>query len=165
MVDNSDGNYNEIATGVTSTSYTQTGLQAGTLYKFRVRARNTFYFSDYSSEFSIIAATIPSQPSAPTTALNDDGSQVVITWDLPSDLGGLPSIDGFKLEVKTSTGTFEKDMINCNAENSSSTTCSIPVSALKSSPFNLDNSDSVYARVTAVNSIGDSPTSEEGNGA
>ena len=135
------------------------------MYKFKIRARNAVDFSDYSSEFSIVAATISSQPSAPTTTLSGDGSQVVFTWNVPSDLGGLPSIDGYKLEVKTSIGTFEKDLTNCNAESSSSTTCSIPVLALRSDPFNLGDSNSVYARVTAVNSIGDSTTSVEGNGA
>ena len=115
MDDNNDGIYSEIATGVTSTSYTKTGLSAGTSYKFRVRARNSVDFSDYSSVFTIVAATVPSQPNAPTSALNGDETQVVFSWTLPSDLGGL-TIDGYKLEIKTSSGTFEKDLTDCNAE-------------------------------------------------
>lgn len=70
--DNNDGNYSEVATGVSSTSHTETGLTEGTSYKFRLRARNSVGFSSYSSVITIVAATIPSQPSAPTTALSGD---------------------------------------------------------------------------------------------
>ena len=59
MDDDNDGVYQEIATGVTSTSYTKTGLSAGAEYRFRVRARNNIGFSSYSSLFLIVAATIP----------------------------------------------------------------------------------------------------------
>ena len=38
-VDNDDV-YTEVATGITATSYTETGLIAGTTYVFKVRARN-----------------------------------------------------------------------------------------------------------------------------
>jgi len=87
---------------------------------------------------------------------------------LPSDNGGL-SIDSYKVEIKTSIDTFEKDTTDCDAENNvsiiSSRTCTIPVSSLRTSPFDLANSASVYARVTATNTIGDSSSSPEGNGA
>ena len=56
---NNDDVYSEVASGVTLTSYTETGLSAGTTYKFRVRARNSVGLSDYSSFFSIVAGTIP----------------------------------------------------------------------------------------------------------
>ena len=60
-------------------------------------------------------------------------------------------------------------MTDCDAENSStiisSRTCTIPVSTLRAGPYNLIDSDSVYARVIAFNSLGDSVTSAEGNGA
>ena len=44
-------------------------------------------------------------------------------------------------------------------------TCTIPASVLRISPFDLITSDSVYARVTAINALGESSTSLEGNGA
>ena len=59
MDDNNDGVYSEVASGITTTSYTKTGLSAGTTYKFRVRARNGVGLSVYSSVFSIVAGTIP----------------------------------------------------------------------------------------------------------
>ena len=57
---------------------------------------------------------------------------------------------------------FSVDNTNCPA--TSSTSCSIPISTLRASPFNLDDSDSVTARVKATNTIGDSGFGS-GNGA
>jgi len=157
MDDNNDGSFSLVASGITATSFVQTGLLAGTSYNFRVKARNAVGSSSYSAVFTIVAATVPSQPSAPTTTLSGDLASVVIAWTPPSDLGGL-SISSYKLEIKTSTATFEKDLTNCDAETSSSIlssrSCSIPVATLRSSPFNLTNSASVTARVTTYNAIG-----------
>ena len=49
----------EIATGVTLTSFTKTGLSGGNTYVFRVKARNIVGLSSYSTTISIIAGTIP----------------------------------------------------------------------------------------------------------
>ena len=59
MDSNNSGSYTEVSTGVNSLSHTQTGLSEGISYKFRVRARNTIDYGDYSSVFTIIAATKP----------------------------------------------------------------------------------------------------------
>ena len=168
MDDNNDGVYSQVATGVTSTSHIETSLTSGNTYAFRVRARNAINFSNYSAVFSIVAATVPSQPSAPTTTLSGDKTSVIIDWNPPSDLGGLTT-DGYKLEIKTQSGTFEKDLTNCDAETNatiqSATSCTVPITTLRASPFNLVDSDSIYARVTAFNAIGNSAVSQEGNGA
>ena len=132
-----------------------------------MRARNSVDSSLYSSTFTIVAATVPSQPSAPITSVNNE-FEIGISWTNPSDLGGL-SISGYKLEIKTATGTFEKDLTNCNAESNSSIisarTCVIPTTVLRSLPFSIGDSDIIYARVTAINSIGESSLSSEGSGA
>ena len=47
------GNFVEIATGVTQTSYTLPGLLENTSYQLRVRARNSVGYGDYSSVLSI----------------------------------------------------------------------------------------------------------------
>ena len=168
MDDNDDGSFTLVASGITSTSYVQTGLTAGTSYNFRLRTRNEVGFSSYSTTFTIVVATVPSQPSAPTTTLSGDSANVVVAWTLPTDLGGLSTLS-YIVEIKTSTATFEKDLTNCNAETSSSIqssrSCTIPVASLRSSPFNLVDSASVTARVTATNLIGSSAVSSEGNGA
>ena len=163
MDDDNDGFYSVVATGFASTSHTETGLSAGSSYKFRVSARNSVGYSTPSSVLTIVAATVPSQPSAPTTTLNGETS-FTIDWNPPADLGGL-AINGYRLEVKTSTSTFSIDSSNCDAENDSTviaaTQCTILVSTLRASPFDLADSADVIARVTATNSLGDSAISTE----
>lgn len=84
---------------------------------------------------------------------------------MPTDQGGL-TVSSYKLTVKTNTGTFEKDLTNCNAESSSTIinarTCTIPVATLRAHPFNLADTNPVVAVVTATNDIGDSASSSEG---
>ena len=54
----------EIATGITGTSYTVTSLTTGTAYWFEVRARNVIGYSDLSVGLSIIAAELPDPPTS-----------------------------------------------------------------------------------------------------
>ena len=167
MDDDNDDVYVEVATGVTLTSYIKTGLSSGVSYRFRVRARNLKDLGTYSAPFTIVAATVPSQPSPPVTT-NDGETGIIITWSAPTDSGGI-TLDGYKVEIKTSTSSFELDSTNCDAENNSSIrdarTCTIPVDVLRDLPFNWGNSDSIFVRITAVNDVGDSTPSAEGNGA
>jgi len=48
----------------------------GTVYSFRVEARNAYGYSTYSAEVSVLAATIPATPSPPTSTIS--GSWVLI---------------------------------------------------------------------------------------
>ena len=48
-----NGSFAEVASSLTETSYTQTSLSENTDYKFRVRARNSLGFGDYSSELEL----------------------------------------------------------------------------------------------------------------
>lgn len=48
---------------------------------------------------------------------------------------------------------------------STSTTCSIPVTVLRSEPYSLEWGSSVFAKVYAINIYGNSLESEEANGA
>ena len=90
-------------------------------YKFRVNARNAVGFSSYSTIFTIAAATVPSRPSAPTTTVSGEYplTRIVFDWTLPSDTGGL-TISSYKLEIKTSTSTFYREIANCDAETNAS---------------------------------------------
>ena len=45
-----------LESGISVTSYTATGLTTGVIYHFKVQARNSYGFSDYSNEVSILAA-------------------------------------------------------------------------------------------------------------
>ncbi len=80
-------------------NYAKTGLSAGTTYKFRVSARNSIGSGTSSTEFSIIAGTIPSTPDAPTTTYNGVTDTVLIDWNIPSDAGGL-LITGYVLQIQ-----------------------------------------------------------------
>ena len=165
---NNDDVYDQVATGVTATSYTKTGLAAGSTYRFRVRARNVVEYSVYSSVFSIVAATIPKDQGAPTTSVIDE-YKISISWDLPIDQGGL-DITGYKVEIQTATSTFKQDLTDCDAENDSTIistrTCIVRVDeTLRQSPFDLQNHALVFARVTSINDIGVSAVSSGGTGA
>src|SRR6266540_3823450 len=80
----SGGPYSQVASGVTSTSFSDTGLAAGTTYFYVVQACNGSGCSGNSNQAS---ATTPSNspPPAPTnlTAAGQD-SQVSLTWTASS---------------------------------------------------------------------------------
>ena len=75
-------------------TYTKEGLSAGTTYKFKVSARNSIGTGALSSEFTIIAATIPYNIAAPTTTYDGASDSVTIDFNPPTDDGGL-TITGY----------------------------------------------------------------------
>ena len=50
------GAFTELANSITGSSYTVNSVIKGSTYKFRIRARNTYGFSVFSSDVSILAA-------------------------------------------------------------------------------------------------------------
>lgn len=48
--------YLVLESGITTKSYTATGLSAGVTYHFKVEARNVYGYSEFSNEVSILAA-------------------------------------------------------------------------------------------------------------
>lgn len=106
------GNWQALASGLTTRSYTATGLYAGTLYSFKVKARNEVGFSAFSNEVQIYASQRPDIPAAPTTTIQDRWS-VVINWSPPYD-GGAP-ITSYTVEIRTADANiFEQDLVNCD---------------------------------------------------
>jgi len=77
-----------LASGITKRSYTSISLYSATTYSFKVKARNSVGFSDFSLPISILAAQIPDIPLAPTTTISDRWN-VVIDWIAPYN-GGTP---------------------------------------------------------------------------
>jgi len=59
-------------TSVTVLNYNLTGVTSGSTYRFMIRARNSYGYSIESNEVIILAAQIPSQPSAPITTFRPD---------------------------------------------------------------------------------------------
>src|SRR5207245_11369622 len=73
----SGGPYTSIASGVITTSYTNTGLSAGTTYYYVVQAANSTGMSGNSSQAS--TTTVAAAPAG-LTATAASGSQINLTW-------------------------------------------------------------------------------------
>jgi fibronectin type 3 domain-containing protein len=80
-------NYAEIGTS-TSASFNNTGLTAGTTYRYRVRARDAVpLFSSYSTVVNATTATDAQAPTAPTglSATPASPTQVNLSWTASTD--------------------------------------------------------------------------------
>jgi hypothetical protein len=88
----------------------------------------------------------------------------VISWTAP-DNGGSP-ITGYTVKIRQSDATtFSVHYASCDMSASTSTSCTVPVSALRASPFSLEWGTNVHATVIAINAYGSSSESAAGNGA
>ena len=144
--------FSDASTGQNQTSFKlDKGISAGKTYTFRVRARNSVGFSDYSSELPIIAATTPD--ASPSDVANDRTqtatNQLTISWEAPSKSGdgGSPIIDYTVEQLDEQTGNFTEVQ-------SGLTTTSCTIS-------DLTESTSYTFRVLARNAVGlGEPSSE-----
>ena len=103
-------------------------------------ARNSIGTGSLSAEFSIVAATIPSVPTAPTTTYDGASDSVTIDFNPPTDDGGL-TITGYVIQIQHADSSWSTETSNCdglnNATVKSTTACTIPASVLRASPFSL----------------------------
>ncbi|MCS5585436.1 MAG: fibronectin type III domain-containing protein [Pseudomonadales bacterium] len=153
----------EGATALTTKNYTKTGVTEGTTYKFKVQARNTVGYSSESSTVSILAASVPATPVAPTTALSENN--IVVTWTKPATMGS--EVTSYKIYLQKSDSTWSLETANCHGSSStvvSNLSCTIPIVVLEAAPFNLAGLAKVHAKITATNIIGKSLESPSGNG-
>lgn len=95
------GEYSIFDSGITSTSYTATGLTAGTTYLFIVESRNSYGYSVVSDEITLLCAFKPDPPLTVTTSNSND--LVVIDWVEPITNGS--PITGYKLFIRESDGS------------------------------------------------------------
>jgi fibronectin type 3 domain-containing protein len=93
----SGSGFSQIATGVTATSYNNTGLSAGTRYYYKIRAVNTEGNSAYTSEVSRF--TLPNQVSG-LSASAVSNTQINLSWNNPTGTEA-----GYKIERSTSSGS------------------------------------------------------------
>ena len=121
-------------------AHTQTsGISSGQTYVFRFRAANIYGWSEYSPTASIVAATVPTAPTG--VGSNNVGTQIVITWDAPSNSGGNGiSIDQYAITIQGADGVYRQDSTACNGAEptiTASRSCEVPMSHLLAAPFSL----------------------------
>ncbi|MFS1512082.1 glycoside hydrolase family 6 protein [Chengkuizengella sp. SCS-71B] len=137
------GTYTTVATGVTSTNYTNAGLTNGTTYYYVVSAQNTAGESANSTEASATpqsSVTIPGSPTGLTASAGD--GQVDLSW---SSVSGA---DSYNVKRSTSAGgTY--------------TTVATGVTSTNYTNAGLTNGTTYYYVVSAQNTAGESANSTE----
>ena len=76
----------------------------GTYYKFAIKAKNVVGDSGLSNETSLIAATVPSKPSA-MSLVSQSATAITFSWTADTNTGGTP-LTLFKLKWSTAGGTY-----------------------------------------------------------
>lgn len=85
---------------------------------------------------------MPATPVAPTTSVS--GSNVIVTWTAPYNNGS--PLTAYNIYLRMSTLVFALETTHCDGTTSTiiaATSCTIPFSALTSSPFSLVLNNSV----------------------
>jgi hypothetical protein len=137
------GPYTTIASGVTATTFTNTGLTNGTTYFFVVSAVNSSGESGNSNQASATPQNAQSPPPAPTTLMATPGSGLVsLTWNASS---GATSYN-----VKRST-----------TNGGPYTTVASGVTSTSFTNTGLTNGTTYFFVVSAVNSFGESGNSNQ----
>ncbi|ATW25596.1 fibronectin type III domain-containing protein [Candidatus Formimonas warabiya] len=133
-----------LAKEISDTSYTATDLTNGTTYYFAVTAVNTAGESEKSEEASGTPEAAVAVPAVPTnlSAIGGD-RQVDLTWN-PSE-GSV----SYSVYMGTVSGAYD------------STPLAEEISGTRYTATGLDNGQTYYFAVTAVNSMGASEKSEE----
>lgn len=137
------------ASASTSTSRNITGLTAATTYKFRVAAKNSVGYGDFSTLSSGYTTssgpTVPETPTAVTTG-SATPTTIALSWTAPSNDGG-SAINGYAIQ-KSSDGGSTWDTFTVT----NTTSVSISVTG-------LSNSTTYKFRVAAKNTNGQGPFS------
>jgi hypothetical protein len=100
--DNGTGNSNIELVDSLQTNFTVTGLTGGVNYKFKVRARNIYGYSDFSDEYFVWSTDVPGKPQIPTVLLSS--TNVVITWVSPFPHFAI--IDSYEILFKKVDNSF-----------------------------------------------------------
>jgi len=136
-----------VATVTSGTTYTDGGLSNGTTYYYVVTAVNSAGESGRSTEAS--ATPTATAPGAPTGLIATAGNgSVSLSWTAPSNNGGA-TIAKYNVYRGTSSG------------GEGSTPLATVTSGTSYTDSGLSNGTTYYYKVSAVNSIGEGPTSSE----
>jgi hypothetical protein len=159
-----DGSPDIVSTNLLTEEYTAFNLNLGTVYTFTVDSRNTYGYSLQSEPFVSLAAIKPQTPIDVTST--NVGSDALISWTAPNDNGS--PITAYNIFFKTNSNSYEKELTYCDGSDPvivAATSCTVPLSVFKESPFNLYEGDHIYTKVSAINDYGESVTSQVGSGA
>jgi predicted phage tail protein len=139
----SASNLANFSTGSTATTFTATGVGAGTYY-LRILSAEPGVLSAPSTEIAFTVGSCATAPGAPTNlAASVSGSTVAITWTAPASACAATS---YLLQAGSTPG----------ASNLANT----PVGGTGLTATNVGNG-TYYVRVIAVNTVGQSPASTE----
>jgi hypothetical protein len=78
-------------------------ISPGVSYRFRVRAKNRWAWSSYSSIITAIPSAEPSQMAAVVTSVNTTSGWFVVTWTAPNNNSA--AITKYKIEFNDRQGT------------------------------------------------------------
>lgn len=135
---------------LSATSYSVSGLTNGSTYYFTVSALNAIGASASSNELAATPQIAPATPGAPTLtgAVGSSGS-VSLSWIAPAS-NGSGSVSGYNVFVGSASGAE-----SVTAKNAS------PLTSTSFTVTGLNNGSTYYFVVTALNSAGSSPASNE----
>ncbi|HEX6518871.1 MAG TPA: fibronectin type III domain-containing protein [Streptosporangiaceae bacterium] len=136
-----------VASDVSGTFYTDTGLGQGTQYFYTVAAVNSAGVSAMSSEANATTNAPTAEPTAPQNLSATPGTgSVALNWQVPSSDGG-SAITGYNVYRGTSSGT--ETLLASNVSGTSYTDSAVA------------NLTQYFYEVTAVNANGESGDSNE----
>jgi 2-keto-4-pentenoate hydratase len=102
--DQATGVFVTLASNITSTSYTATGLTAGKTYSFRVQARNAVGLSAPSAVATILCAAVPNAAVLSHDLSSTTTTQIALTW-VDGATRGVPVID-YRVSYDQSSNNF-----------------------------------------------------------
>ena len=145
-----------LATGILVSSH----LESGTVYGFRVRARNIFGWGLPSLVTQIKAAREPGTPLAPVTTIDPIHGDLAIDWAAPDARGD--AITAYWVEIADRTGVWHNETATCDGSTSPIVTarrCTVPMAVLTGATYSYTYSyalggDLVQVRVRAANFFG-----------
>ena len=125
-----------------ATRHTDSGLNAGTTYTYRLRAVNAVGNGGWSNEASVTTGSVV--PGAPTSleATANGQTQIDLTWAAPASDGGA-IITGYKIEVSADAGSIWSTLVT-NSDSATTTHEHTGLTAGTTRRY----------RVSAINSVG-----------